>query len=144
MAFKNSEAVGDHFRVVSGICGEFRQTAGLNPPERHHSAQCERIGLDLSARSLADTVVIRRRGTRWSMKQIVSEFVKHHEQFPLRREAAVDRNEMPAHRTVIKTAHLERHLGHRYLMLAAELVKVSLDQRTFVPGNTQAGDCIGE
>src|SRR5688572_20065828 len=78
------------------------------------------------------------------MKKIMREFVKHHKEFLLRGEPAVDRNVVLALQTEVKTAYFQRHLFDNNFVLSAELVKISLDQRTFVPGNTQAGDCISE
>ena len=79
-----------------------------------------------------------------NMHQIMTEFVKHHEQFFIMPQAAVDRDIVTARYAVVKSAHPKRHLLHRYPMPLAEPVKVVLRQRPPVPVRTHPGYFVEE
>jgi len=74
------------------------------------------------------------------MHQEMGDLVKHYEQAFVSGEPAVDRDKMPALHAVVKSVSLQRHLGHMYTKPAAETVKISLGERPFVPGKSEAAD----
>src|SRR5690606_37144996 len=112
---KNSESLADQFRVVSRIGGKFRDPPRGYPFQRHQRTQGEGVSLHFHPCPLAYSVIIRGRRPGGCVQQVMRKFVKHHEQLLLRRQAAVDRDKVPSHHAVVKTAHFERHFGHGYL-----------------------------
>ncbi len=97
------------------------------------AAKCKGVRLGFFSRFFADPVEIRRHARVRSVHQVVGKLVKHHEQFFVIRQSAVECDVMPAEHTVIKTACPERHFDNRYLSPFAQFVKIAFGQRPFIP-----------
>ncbi len=142
--FENVKAFGDGFGVDAFFSGDLERRSSFEPRSWDQSDGGEEVGFGFFAGLAADAVEIGGNTSVGCVHQEMSKFVKHHKQLFVGHELAIDRDIMPTHQAIIKSADAKRHFLDRYLMPPAKRVKIGFGQPSLVPANLECFDLFEE
>ncbi len=125
--------VRDDFQWKTFFFDKLLRRPVLDPDFRDQRTEGERVSFGFFASLFADAVKIRGLIRVRSVHQVMRKFMKHYEQLLVMFQLAINSYVMFAKNAVIKAADPQGHLFHNNFLPFAEMVKIPLRQRFFVP-----------
>lgn len=136
-AGKQFQPLTDAVRIQAVMLDQFICGSAGNGGARHQCDKGEHIGLGLDTR-VTDAAEPGSRICSRRMNKEMTEFVKHREEFPIRRQVAVYGDVVFAQSAKIHAGSVERSFIDKDVKSLTERVKIGFCEWTFVPADIKA------